>query len=295
MCSLWKIAHSVIVSLFIAGIGVSVPAQSYSINQTSPPLTADRIVREAKPKDPATFQKTITAYKAALRSAPDSPLLLNNIGVEYALAKQYLTAASHLEKAVSTDPSKVSYLVNLATVYIHLDRTTEAWALLDRATRVDPGNLRARKALCDLLAGGTDQNETVRCYETLQIKESLDPVSAANFGSALAKAGKKERAVQILEDAAVRFRSSYWILNALGMIHFRSKDYKLAAESFKRAVELDPERFEFRFNLAICQLASGNKPGAISQYNFLAEKDPKLAFELYKQIYGDKVVFVGKR
>lgn len=295
MCSLWKSAHILTMVLVIGGIPTLSQQQAFTANDRAGQAPAVTIPREAKPKDPALSRKLIEAYKTALRSAPGDTILLNNIGVEYALAKQYPAAASHLEKAVSNAPGSASYLINLAMVYTSLERTTEAWALLDRATRISPESARARKALCDLLAGRPNHIETVRCYEALQAKEELDPISATNLGSALANAGEKARAVKVLEDAAARFRSSYWILNALGMVHFKSKDYSLAADSFKRAVELDPDRCEFRFNLAVTQLATGNKPGAISQYNLLQSKDPKLAFELYKRIYSDKVVFVGKR
>ena len=64
-----------------------------------------------------------------------------------------------------------------------------------------------------------------------------------------------------------------------------------------------PTRFRRRFrsprirdaayNLAIAQLENKNKLSAISQYNLLADSDPNFAKQLYRVLYGDKVIFAG--
>ena len=41
------------------------------------------------------------------------------------------------------------------------------------------------------------------------------------------------------------------------------------------------------------QLENKNKLSAISQYNLLADSDPNLAKQLYRVLYGDKVIFAG--
>ncbi len=65
-----------------------------------------------------------------------------------------------------------------------------------------------------------------------------------------------------------------------------------AVTMFKKGVEADPGSGELRFNLAVAQLANGNKEGALSQYRVLKVEDAKLADQLYRILFHDKVIFV---
>jgi len=49
---------------------------------------------------------------------------------------------------------------------------------------------------------------------------------------------------------------------------------------------------EFRYNLAIAALAQRNKTAALSQYAILKQGDPKLADQLYRLLFRDKVISV---
>ena len=78
------------------------------------------------------------------------------------------------------------------------------------------------------------------------------------------------------------------------MAYFDDKRYADAVVVFKKAVELDPDEHGLRFNLAIAYLSNGNKEGALSQYRLLKEADPKLADQLYRILFRDKVVSVDE-
>lgn len=240
-------------------------------------------------------ETNIRQYREMLTARPEDPVLLNNLGVEYALTGRLRQAAETLERAIAAAPLRADLLINLALVYRDLGRTTEAWGLLDRSVRLAPKDPRPRTALCDLLLLRYKPADAVECYRVLESIGPLDPVAATNFSQALLNSGEIGPATKMLEDAARRFPGNSWVLNGLGMAQFRQKKYELAANSFKTAIEIDPQQNEFRFNLALAQLARRNRPGAISQYRLIQGSNAKLAFELYKRIYGDKVVFVGTK
>ena len=77
------------------------------------------------------------------------------------------------------------------------------------------------------------------------------------------------------------------------MLYYKKKRFAEAVAALKNAVEIAPEIYEIRYNLAIAQLALKNKAGAVSQYNILKTGDPKLAEQLARVLYADKLVFVS--
>ncbi|MDM7923413.1 MAG: tetratricopeptide repeat protein [Pyrinomonadaceae bacterium] len=292
MFKLW-ISARIFSSLLLALLAVGSTA-SQSFNETTASRTTASIPRIAASSPPAVRKQIIGSYRAAVLKLPGDPVLHNNLGVELAMSSEFASAASSLENAVKLDPNSAPFLINLGLVYSNLGRNTEAWAVFERAVAIEPGNVRARTALCDQIAGGADPRGAIACYTELKKHTELDPVSSYNFANAIDAAGDAARAIGILEAAAVKYRNSAWIYNGLGMIRFREKDHKGAAEAFKSAVEIDPARAELRLNLAIVQLAMQNRAGALSQYNMLKTSNPKMAQELYRILFRDKVVYVGE-
>ena len=96
-----------------------------------------------------------------------------------------------------------------------------------------------------------------------------------------------------MEKAAKSIQTDATVLNALGVVYFTKKRYDEAVDSFKNAVETNPDLSELRFNLAIAELACKNKPAALSQYNILKKDNSKLADQLYQAMFSDKVINVS--
>jgi superkiller protein 3 len=226
---------------------------------------------------------------------PDDAIGFNNLGVNLAKIRRYDEAIKVLQRAIEIDPRFRSAYINLCNVYDMADRPEEALEALRKAVELSPFSPAERGKECELLLLVERNQESVNCYTNLGKTAPLDATSQVNLGVGFMRLEKWSEADRFMEPVEPQMQYNPRYFNALGMIRYHTKHYKAAVEAFKQAVELDPERKDARFNLALAQLAIQNKPGALSQYRFLSESDPELAQELYRIIYRDKLVFVDSK
>jgi tetratricopeptide (TPR) repeat protein len=176
-----------------------------------------------------------------------------------------------------------------------MDRPDEALDALLKAIQIAPPQNVERTKECELLLLGNHNQEAVNCYQNVIKTIPLDVVSQVNYGIGLMRLERWSEALSVLEGSAPEMQHDAKLLNAVGMVRYHIRQYKTAVEAFKQALEINPDQKDVRFNLGLAQLASRNKPGALSQYRLLEESDPALAQALYRIIYADKLVFANNK
>jgi tetratricopeptide (TPR) repeat protein len=132
------------------------------------------------------------------------------------------------------------------------------------------------------------------CYERLQKIEPLDVLGQTYYAAALFHSGKIDESLAILEKTVQATPVFPDAFNVLGVVYYYKKRIPEAIAMFKSAVEAAPDQCQARYNLGVAELMNGNKAAAISQYNIIKAVDAKLAEQLYRGIYGDKLLFVGE-
>jgi tetratricopeptide (TPR) repeat protein len=80
----------------------------------------------------------------------------------------------------------------------------------------------------------------------------------------------------------------------LGTVQRELGQHELALQSFRRAIQLDPDHATACFNLGVIYLELNNKSAALAQYAQLKSRDAKLVRRLYEGIYSNKVVNVSQ-
>ena len=220
---------------------------------------------------------------------------LNNAAVRLTRESRFDEASQVLKNAVQAFPNTSFKLHrNLSIVYERMNRMEDARAAAATAVAIAPREPSALMQLCGLELITRRNAEAVGCFARLLAITPMDALTQTFYGVALLRTGDHRAALPILEKAAASGPANAASLNALGLAYFNHKKYSDAVRCFKEAIELDPQRSEIRYNLAIAQMASQNKEGATSQYRVLKEENPKLAQELYRALYRDDVVFVDE-
>lgn len=226
---------------------------------------------------------------------PGDAIGFNNLGVNLAKSKHYDQAIEMLRHAIETAPRFRPAYINLSNIYDMADRPAEALDTLRKAVAISPFSSEEHAKECELLLIAKQDQESVNCYTDLGKTQPLDVTSQVNLGVGLMRLQNWKEAERWMEPAASQMQYNPRFFNALGMIRYHRKHYMEAVEAFKEASELAPDQMDVRFNLALAQLATQNKPGALSQYKFLSESDPELAQKLYRIIYRDKLLFVDNK
>lgn len=208
-----------------------------------------------------------------------------NAGVRAFAEGQLSVAQRELEQAVEQDPTLAIALANLAKVYQQLGRWELAQARLTQLVALEPGNARAfyelGKALQKLeryeeaqaayaRALRLSPNLYVAHYELGTLLEVLGQPKAADaayrraiqinprFEKPFVKLGRlylkedyAELAMQVLQAGAAVNDASAEIYDFLGLAYQQLKHHDRAIESFKKALELEPDRHVALFNLGM--------------------------------------------
>jgi Ca-activated chloride channel family protein len=118
----------------------------------------------------------------------------------------------------------------------------------------DPVGLQVREGLEHYESGRYD--EALAAFRDAQIDAPNDRQIAMNIGSALFAIGQYDEAEEAFTEAlgtsqsALRSQASY----NLGNTRFQQQQLAQAAESYERALEIDPDDMDAKYNLEIVQL-----------------------------------------
>jgi len=252
---------------------------------------------ETAPTDVAagtsSLRSTSTAA-AVLESGSVDAIALNNSAVQLTLESQFAEAQALLQRAIGAQPQVAKFHRNLSIVFEKMKKNDDALASARTADRLSPTDPPVVERLCSLELDMGNSSVARECYERLNSIQPLDSLASTYYGIALFRSGRTDESIRVLEKAANSTPPIPVALNALGIAYFELKRLRQAEQAFKNAVELAPETFHLRYNLAVTQLSLRNKEGALSQYKLLKTGDPKLAAQLYQMLFRDKIVVVPK-
>lgn len=184
------------------------------------------------------IEGAIVLFRDAGRLFDGLPHVVSNLGVLYANAGNYDSAAAYFsqamniaEKASVEDTSLIgdrnSNALNLALMYQRLERHKEAIPVLNRYLTWDPGNMDARKALS-------------QSYRGAGMIASADSLETAMIG---------EMSKQNLDSLDTQD------IMAIGVAAFNGERYDAAAEAFAKVVSRNPYSRDALYNLANAELA----------------------------------------
>ena len=200
----------------------------------------------------------------------------------------------HLEQAVQIEPNYADAYAALAAAW--LDRgiwgapslaevESKVRSAADAAIRIDPGNAKARIAMCQLLTN-YDYNWTAAEDEAKRALEidPNDPEVLVAYSWLLQSLGrhdevrpKMEKAVQ-LDPISARAQASF------GRMLYRARDYDLAERYLKRSIELEPTVYGSYGRLADVYVETGRFEEALVQLDKASIIQPDGAHALRKAV-----------
>lgn len=266
--------------------------QSTARHQNSNIRESAMNIEKVNKRPGSPVELAIKNYEKLLKSNPNDATILNNLGANYFLAGRVFEAQSILRKAVQRNPELTQVRVNLA---IALNKTYNpglAIETLQGVLKQEPQFVRAREILCEIYGQEEMKSEAISCYEVLEKSGNLNAMEAANYGTALIESKEVDRALAMLRQADSKFPEDPGIKNGLGVVLFLKKKYALAEAQLRRAVELEPDSTQLRYNLAMTQMVTNKRGAVLEQYKYLKTSDPELASKLYKLLFRDKIVSV---
>ncbi len=229
--------------------------------------------------------KAIENYRLAMKEDASATFLVEDIAELYRVSGRIREAVEEAQNALKTNPDDLNARRVLAHIYTqqigdaqanHIDegmarraveqykiitekdpKDTDSLVMLGRLDRVLNDSVDAEAAFKKALAIDADNEDAVTGLASVY-SDRGDNRSSSELLERLTKKNPSPRALMILA-------------NSYDSMH----EYALAADAYKKALELDPSRVEVKAALAQDQALSGQYEGALQTYREISESNPQ--------------------
>jgi tetratricopeptide (TPR) repeat protein len=249
----------------------------------------------------------IENYREALRADPEASFLADELSDLYIQAGRLREAVEEAKAALEKNPKDANARRILGRIYTRLlgdprqgrvneemvqraieqyqklaeltPRDTDIWLTLGRLYKLAQNSVEAENAYQKVLELEADHEEAL--------------IGLAMVYSDL---GDQPRAAEMLRRVVAK-NPTVRTLTALARSYEQQRDFKQAAETFRRALELAPDNEELRFSLAENLLMADQIEEALKRFEELAGQDPRDYRPLLRmsQIYRQKGRFEEAR
>jgi tetratricopeptide (TPR) repeat protein len=229
--------------------------------------------------------KAIDNFRLAMKEDPNAGFLVEDIAELYRMSGRLRDAVEEAQSALKTNPDDLNARRVLAHIYTqqigdaqtnHIDenmarkaieqykyitqkdpKDTDSLVMMGRLDRVVNDSVSAEAAFRQAMAVEPDNEDAIVGLASVY-SDRGDPKSASALLEALARKNPSPRALVILANNYESMR-----------------EFSLAADAYKKALELDPSRAELKQELAQDQALAGRYDDALKTYAEMAEANPQ--------------------
>jgi len=240
--------------LILEGIGnIEDAEQCYKQALTINPENPDPLINIGNIEyDRDNLDGAFEYYQKASEINPDDPEPLSNMAIICHDQKRYEDAILYNEDALRIDPTYYKALCNTGIILNDQEKWNEALVLLNRSLEINSNDwiCLLNKAIA-LFEIGEHEAVLSICDELL----SWHPNNAKilnQTGNFFRNMDKLDGAIQLFHSAIeINPTANYW--SNIALAYDLKGDYKTAIQSYKNALELEPERKDIKEKLEKCK------------------------------------------
>jgi len=241
--------------------------------------------------DESMVKKSIEQYEKVVALDPKDIESLLLLGRLQKIAQNSVEAEKAYKKILEIDPNNEDALTGLAIVYADLGNSKEASDLLRRVAEKSP-SLRTLTAL----AGQYEQMkeyglaaETLR--RTLEVAPDNVEVKRA-YAQNLLMADKTDEALKTYKEIAAEDKKDWQSWLRISQIYRQQKNFTAAAEAGSKALEIEPNNLEVRYNQVSLLEAQGKTQEALTALSDLVNATAKKTYSTGER--GNRVVLLER-
>ena len=171
-------------------------------------------------------------------------------------------------------------------------RHEDAGQLIERVLLAEPENWEARLLLAELHLASGDPGRAEPIFESLIDKADVDGRALQGHGIVLTLQGNLDRGMESLQ-RAVALDSGLWrAWNALGYHHDSNRDWAAAADSYRKALEGNPDSALIYNNRGYSMLMQKRLKEAVADFNRALRMDSE--FEVARENLRLALAWQGK-
>jgi tetratricopeptide (TPR) repeat protein len=244
--------------------------------------------------------KAIGHYKAAIKADPTATFLSEELSDIYMQAGKTREAVLEAEEAIKNNPEDLSSRRILGRIYTRMigdpqtksvneEMLKKAIEQYTKVTQKDPKDLESWLTLGRLYKLSQNSVDAEKAYKQVLTMDANNEDALTGLALVYSDLGDTVRATELLRKVADK-NPSLRTLEALSGAYEQMREYAMAAETLKKALELRPDSPEIKRALATNLLLADQADGALKLFQELFEEDPKDVGALLRisQIYRQK-------
>lgn len=187
--------------------------------------------------------------------------------------QRYSEAETCYQRALKIAPNSAPVLNNVGNHYLASGDKAQARKFYLRTVAVDPHHANANLQLAQLSVDEKDGKQALAYLSRLSSSETSDPAAVLLKARALALAGKCSESAQLLDSFQGQAREGASF--SIGITYAQCRLYSQAERSFSRALDADPANFDVLYNLGLAALEAGHPERATSALGMALKQRPE--------------------
>lgn len=218
-------------------------------------------------------------FESAKEIAPNDPIVYNSLALVGLLEKNTQNAIAEFENALKVDATNFDALNGLVTLYANAQEIDKAHAILDQSLAAYPNvaSLHYLKAQAYGYQRNTSSVEA-ELNKALELDPNYLPAYSA-LAAVYINSKQEARAIAEYQKIIARRPENAMPYTLIGILEDQRKNYDVAAENYRHALEKDPNAAIAANNLAWLYAATGkgNLDEALRMAQGVVQKNPNIA------------------
>lgn len=243
------------------------------------------------------LNKAIDFFKAAMKDDPSASFLAEEMSDLYIQAGRLREAVSESEAAIKANPSDLTARRILGRIFSRLvgdpqtrglneemlKRATEQYT---KITELDAGDADSWMMLGRLHKIGQNSVDAKIAYEKALALDPENVDALSGLALVLADVGDTAKAAELLKKVSEK-SPNLRTLTALAQAYEQMRDFGMASETLRKALELQPENLDIKRDFANSLVMADKVDEALKTYEELVKEDAKdgLSYLRLSQIY----------
>jgi len=254
------------------------------------------------------LSKAIDNYKEAVKADPGAATVTEELADLYIQSGRLLEAQKDAEESLRQNPNDIGARRLLARVFtsrigdrqqqrIDEDMLKKAIEQYQKISELDPKDTESLVMLGRLQKVAQNSVDAEKAYKKALEIEPENEDALTGLAMVFADRGENSQAADILKKLAEK-NPSQKSLRALGAAYEQMKEFALAAQSLRRALELNPpDADDLKREIAQDLMFAKDYDGALKMYQELVEGEPNDAGSYLRmsQVYREKHDFENAR
>src|SRR5690348_1292843 len=209
------------------------------------------------------YSEAETAARTLVRNDPRDARALGLLGVILDAERKYSEAEGSYLQALRLAPDSAALHNNLGNHYLAQGEVGRARAQFLKVVGIDPTHPNANLQLAEMGIKAKDGNSALQYLSHLPASALAQTAPALLRVQALHLAGKKQEAEQALDQIGHQAGSDPRTAFSVGMVDAAWKRYGAAEQAFGQALKADPANFDIQYNLGLAALNARDYPRAL--------------------------------